>query len=126
LTLIHAIQEEVNVESAPKRSKRSKDKTEENNADDATPSSPDAVDASASVDKFRICKETKDLLALRKITALFPIQQKTFDLVYDGNDVMGRARTGTGKTLAFALPVVENLKNLVRGGMQLKLGRKPK
>lgn len=43
------------------------------------------------------------------IESLFVIQAKTLDLVIDGNDVVGRARTGCGKTLAFVLPVVQSL-----------------
>jgi len=38
-------------------------------------------------------------------------QERTFDKVLDGCDLIGRARTGMGKTLAFVLPVVERLLN---------------
>lgn len=43
------------------------------------------------------------------ISSLFEIQAATFDTIFDGKDVLARARTGTGKTLAFAIPVVEQL-----------------
>ena len=36
------------------------------------------------------------------------IQRLTFDAAASGRDVLGRARTGTGKTLAFLLPAIEN------------------
>lgn len=39
-----------------------------------------------------------------------PIQQKVFAKVMSGNDVVGIAQTGTGKTLAFLLPILRNLK----------------
>jgi ATP-dependent RNA helicase DDX21 len=58
---------------------------------------------------YRISDETKKILLSRNISSLFPIQQKTFDAIYDGKHVIGRARTGTGKTLAYALPTIESL-----------------
>jgi len=38
-----------------------------------------------------------------------PIQEATIPLVLAGNDVLGCAQTGTGKTAAFALPVLQRL-----------------
>lgn len=38
-----------------------------------------------------------------------PIQQKAIPLVLEGKDVVGQAHTGTGKTAAFALPVLQNI-----------------
>ena len=40
-----------------------------------------------------------------------PIQRKTIPLVMESRDVVGMARTGSGKTAAFVLPVVEKLKS---------------
>ena len=41
------------------------------------------------------------------ITSMTEIQSKTFEAAASGRDVLGRARTGTGKTLAFLIPAVE-------------------
>lgn len=38
-----------------------------------------------------------------------PIQAETIPLIADGKDVLGQAQTGTGKTAAFALPLLANL-----------------
>lgn len=38
-----------------------------------------------------------------------PIQAKTIPLLLEGRDVLGQAQTGTGKTAAFALPVLAQL-----------------
>jgi ATP-dependent RNA helicase DeaD len=36
-----------------------------------------------------------------------PIQQKAIPLLFEGKDVIGQAQTGTGKTAAFGIPIVE-------------------
>ncbi len=38
-----------------------------------------------------------------------PIQEKSIPLLLDGRDLVGQARTGTGKTAAFALPILQKL-----------------
>ena len=38
-----------------------------------------------------------------------PIQEATIPLVLEGNDVLGCAQTGTGKTASFALPILQRL-----------------
>ena len=38
-----------------------------------------------------------------------PIQAQTIPLLLEGKDVVGQAQTGTGKTAAFALPILSNL-----------------
>ncbi|EYU19497.1 hypothetical protein ABFS82_06G114100 [Erythranthe guttata] len=64
-----------------------------------------------AVSNFRISKPLKDALKAKGIESLFPIQAMTFNLVLDGSDLVGRARTGQGKTLAFVLPILESLTN---------------
>jgi len=61
------------------------------------------------VTDFRISPRVRELLAEKGITRLFPIQSDSYDVIYEGKDLIGRARTGTGKTLAFAIPVIEQL-----------------
>jgi len=38
-----------------------------------------------------------------------PIQAETIPLLLEGKDIIGQAQTGTGKTAAFALPLISNL-----------------
>jgi superfamily II DNA/RNA helicase len=45
-------------------------------------------------------------LASHDITAPFPIQSLAIPLAIKGHDLIGQARTGTGKTIAFALPIL--------------------
>ena len=57
-----------------------------------------------------ITDETKKVLIKNGITGLFPIQAATFESIYTKKDVIARDLTGTGKTLAFCLPLVERLR----------------
>jgi ATP-dependent RNA helicase DeaD len=38
-----------------------------------------------------------------------PVQRETIPLILSGRDVIGQAATGTGKTAAFALPMIHRL-----------------
>ena len=38
-----------------------------------------------------------------------PIQAKTIPLSTQGKDIIGQAQTGTGKTAAFGIPLIEKL-----------------
>ncbi|WP_141915960.1 DEAD/DEAH box helicase [Klugiella xanthotipulae] len=55
----------------------------------------------------------------------FPIQAATIPDVIAGRDVLGRGRTGSGKTIAFGAPLVEKLMEN-GGGKKRELGRKPR
>lgn len=54
-------------------------------------------------------------LAQMKYDTPTPIQAKAIPLALDGRDIMGSAQTGTGKTAAFAIPLVEGLLNHTHG-----------
>ncbi len=49
--------------------------------------------------------------ALREegIETPFPIQEQTIPVALSGQDIIGQARTGTGKTLGFGLPLLQKL-----------------
>ncbi|MEM1452043.1 MAG: DEAD/DEAH box helicase [Planctomycetota bacterium] len=49
-------------------------------------------------------------VAAAGFTEARPIQRKAIPSVLDGRDVLGLAQTGTGKTAAFALPILERLR----------------
>ena len=36
-----------------------------------------------------------------------PIQEQSFSVILSGKDVLGIAQTGTGKTIAYSLPILE-------------------
>jgi ATP-dependent RNA helicase DDX21 len=91
-------------EQASKKAKKEKkakkvqiEEAEEEGNDDGelTASGEDepAADPNA-IDNFRISEPLKLKLRAKGINALFPIQATTFGLLLDGNDLVGRARTG--------------------------------
>src|SRR5258708_7620828 len=43
------------------------------------------------------------------ISTAFPIQALALPIALDGHDLIGQARTGTGKTLAFGIPILQQL-----------------
>ena len=50
-------------------------------------------------------------LAAAQFITLTPIQERAIQPALEGKDVIGTAQTGTGKTLAFLIPVIEMLRN---------------
>jgi len=50
-----------------------------------------------------------DALAAQGITEPFPIQTQTIPLALSGQDIIGQAKTGTGKTFGFGLPIIQRL-----------------
>jgi superfamily II DNA/RNA helicase len=54
-------------------------------------------------------KETISALNERGFTAPFPIQEMVMPIALADGDVIGQAKTGTGKTLAFGIPVIERV-----------------
>lgn len=70
----------------------------------------DETISTGAFENFRITPKTAALLKKKDINYLFPIQAKTFDIAYDGYDIVGRDRTGSGKTLAYALPIIEKFR----------------
>ena len=58
---------------------------------------------------FGIAEPICAALEAQGITTAFPIQALTLPIALDGHDVIGQARTGTGKTFAFGIPILERL-----------------
>ena len=50
--------------------------------------------------------ETLDTLGFNEPT---PIQKQSIPLALEGKDLIGIAQTGTGKTLAFGIPLIQHL-----------------
>ena len=59
---------------------------------------------------FDLPVKVLDVLADDNLFEPTPIQKKSFSHILSGRDVMGIAQTGTGKTLAYLLPVLKQWK----------------
>ena len=57
-----------------------------------------------------ILPETAEALEAVGIINAFPIQEMTLPVAMGGHDVIGQAKTGTGKTLGFGLPIIDRVK----------------
>ncbi|WP_261561485.1 DEAD/DEAH box helicase [Frankia tisae] len=68
----------------------------------ATPAAPTFAD-------LGVRPETVEALTEAGIVHAFPIQELTLPLALARNDIIGQARTGTGKTLAFGIPVIQTV-----------------
>ncbi|NYD53787.1 DEAD/DEAH box helicase [Microbacterium pseudoresistens] len=55
----------------------------------------------------------------------FPIQAATIPAILEGRDVLGRGRTGSGKTIAFGAPLVESILKS-QAGKKREFGRSPR
>jgi len=62
---------------------------------------------------FSIHPDIVSALAAHGITTPFPIQAMTLPVALSGHDIIGQAKTGTGKTLGFGIPLLN--KTIARG-----------
>lgn len=64
----------------------------------------------SSFDQFNLKKQLRNAISELGFVSPTPIQEKAFSVVLSGKDVLGIAQTGTGKTLAYSLPILEEMK----------------
>ncbi|KAL9269729.1 DEAD-box ATP-dependent RNA helicase 53, mitochondrial-like protein [Drosera capensis] len=67
------------------------------------------VEEGLEICKLGIHREIVGALSKKGITKLFPIQRAVLEPAMQGRDMIGRARTGTGKTLAFGIPILDKI-----------------
>ncbi|KAL2316855.1 hypothetical protein Fmac_030731 [Flemingia macrophylla] len=67
------------------------------------------ADEGLEIAKLGISQDIVSALAKKGITKLFPIQRAVLEPAMQGRDMIGRARTGTGKTLAFGIPLMDKI-----------------
>ncbi|RID76638.1 hypothetical protein BRARA_B03601 [Brassica rapa] len=62
-----------------------------------------------AISKLGLPQRLGESLEKRGITHLFPIQRAVLVPALQGRDIIARAKTGTGKTLAFGIPIIKRL-----------------
>ncbi len=72
-------------------------------------SSPSSSSPQTGFSRFKLGPSLQRGVAAAGFSEPRPIQEKTIPAVLEGRDVLGLAQTGTGKTAAFALPILERL-----------------
>lgn len=71
--------------------------------------SPESVVPETSFDKLPLSPELREAIAELGYTAPTPVQLAVFEPATLGVDLVVQARTGTGKTAAFGMPIVDHL-----------------
>ena len=72
-------------------------------------SSQDSYATNKTFADLGIQKNSATVLEKQGITTAFPIQAMTIADALDGRDVCGKAKTGSGKTLGFGLPMLQRV-----------------
>ena len=60
-------------------------------------------------DELDISDEIKSAIDDMGFERLTPIQESAIPVALKGNDLIGQAQTGSGKTIAFAIPILEKV-----------------
>ena len=76
--------------------------------DEVQPSSTPQSSPKSFAD-FGVRQDISDALAAVGIVSPFPIQEMTLPVALAGHDIIGQAKTGTGKTLGFGLPTIQRV-----------------
>jgi len=76
---------------------------------DSVPSAHDSYATNKTFAELGVLPELVGVLSAQGITTAFPIQALTISDALAGRDVCGKAKTGSGKTLGFGLPMLQRI-----------------
>ncbi|PWN30012.1 DEAD-domain-containing protein [Jaminaea rosea] len=86
----------------------------------ATKDAATAQDALSSFQSFSLSRPLLRGLAALSFSTPTPIQSRTIPIALAGKDIVAGAVTGSGKTAAFLIPILERLAHRPRGGSEAK------
>ena len=69
---------------------------------------------------LNLIRNIQQALAEEGYEAPTPIQEQAIPIILAGTDLVGCAQTGTGKTAAFAIPIINNLHRIVGSATKVK------
>lgn len=73
------------------------------------PQTKETYEATNQFSDFKIVDELKNNISFKKYTTPTPIQDQVIPHILEGKDVVGIANTGTGKTAAFLIPLLNKV-----------------
>ncbi|CAH9085974.1 unnamed protein product [Cuscuta europaea] len=88
--------------------------------------SEDENDDELAISNLGLPQRLVDTLEKRGITNLFPIQRAVLVPALEGRDIIARAKTGTGKTLAFGIPIIKKITEDEQSTISQRRGRLPR
>lgn len=108
LSAVTAVRMPARAEFGPVRTLATQTETSASELDtDAEVELPPSLVETTPISKFDLSPSVATALETAGFKTLFPVQAQTLPFALEGRDVIVRARTGTGKTLGFVIPVVE-------------------
>jgi ATP-dependent RNA helicase RhlE len=69
---------------------------------------------------LNLLKNIQQALAEEGYEAPTPIQEQAIPIILEGSDLVGCAQTGTGKTAAFAIPILNTQHRIVGSAKKVK------
>src|SRR5512133_2894960 len=81
----------------------------EQHSGDAPVQAPSDYVSEASFDELGLSEPIRRAIAERGYTKPTPVQSSSYRPIREGKDVIVRSKTGTGKTAAFGIPILERI-----------------
>src|SRR5580692_329151 len=97
------------MQTAPDEERDMPDTTNDNQAQLEGVGQADSADTAMTFRDLGVAEPICAALEAAGILRAFPIQALTLPIALGGQDLIGQARTGTGKTLAFGIPLLQRL-----------------
>src|ERR1700722_4599328 len=79
-----------------------------------------------SFSDLNLLKTLQSTLTKNKFVTMTEIQRRALPALLEGRSVVGVAETGSGKTLSYALPILQNLKTLENDGSAISVDSQPR